>query len=79
MLAKNKTDTSVQFIDASGTAFFKKETNNNVMYNEYIHKIMDMFDSKENVTHVAATISYDKIVANDYNLSVSSWLKIQER
>lgn len=78
VLAKNKIDTSIQFIDASGAEFFKKETNNNVMYDEHIQKIMDMFDSKENVTHVAATISYDKIVANDYNLSVSSYVEAKD-
>lgn len=78
VLAKNKTDTAIQFIDASSAEFFKKETNNNVMYDEHIQKIMDMFDSKENVTHVAATISYDKIVANDYNLSVSSYVEAKD-
>ena len=78
VLAKNKTDTAIQFIDASGAEFFKKETNNNVMYDEHIQKIMDMFDSKENVTHIAATISYDKIVANDYNLSVSSYVEAKD-
>jgi len=78
VLAKNKTDTAIQFIDASGAEFFKKETNNNVMYDEHIQKIMDMFDSKENVAHVAATISYDKIVANDYNLSVSSYVETKD-
>ena len=78
VLAKNKTDTAIQFIDASGAEFFKKETNNNVMYDEHIQKIINMFDSKENVTHVAATISYDKIVANDYNLSVSSYVEAKD-
>jgi type I restriction enzyme M protein len=78
VLAKNKIDTSIQFIDASGAEFFKKETNNNVMYDEHIQKIMDVFDSKKNVAHVAATISYDKIVANDYNLSVSSYVEAKD-
>ena len=75
VLAKNKTNTDIQFIDASGEEFFKKETNNNVMYDEHIQQIMDMFDSKENVDHVADSVAYEKIVANDYNLSVSSYVE----
>ena len=44
VLSKHKTDTKVQFIDASG--LFKKETNNNVLTDEQIAKIMEVFDSK---------------------------------
>lgn len=75
VLAKNKRDTNVQFIDASGEDFFKKETNNNVMLDKHIQTIIDMFDSKENVPHVAESVPYEKIVANDYNLSVSSYVE----
>ena len=78
VLAKNKPDTNIQFIDASGEEFFKKETNNNVMYDDHIQHIMDMFDSKENVPHVAESVLYEKIVANDYNLSVSSYVEAKE-
>ena len=79
VLAKNKPNTDVQFIDASGEEFFKKETNNNVMYDDHIQKIMDMFDSKENKAHVAETVSYERIVANDYNLSVSSYVEPEDK
>ena len=78
VLAKNKPDTNIQFIDASGEDFFKKETNNNVMYDDHIQHIMDMFDSKENVEHVAQSVPYEKIVANDYNLSVSSYVEAKD-
>ena len=75
VLAKNKTDTRVQFIDASGEDFFKKETNNNVMLDEHIEKIMNMFESKENIDHIAQSVPYEKIAANDYNLSVSAYVE----
>ncbi len=75
VLAKNKTDTRVQFIDASGEDFFKKETNNNVMQDEHIEKIMNMFESKENIDHIAQSVPYEKIAANDYNLSVSAYVE----
>jgi type I restriction enzyme M protein len=79
VLAKNKKDTNIQFIDASGEEFFKKETNNNVMYDDHIAKIMDMFDKKEKVDHVAESVPYEKIVANDYNLSVSSYVEAEDK
>jgi type I restriction enzyme M protein len=78
VLARNKMSTDIQFIDASGEAFFKKETNNNVMYDEHIKKIIDIFDSKKNVAHVAQSVPYEKIVANDYNLSVSSYVEAKD-
>jgi len=78
VLAKNKPNTNIQFIDASGKEFFKKETNNNVMYDEHIQKIMDMFDSKENIDHVAASVPCEKIEDNDYNLSVSSYVEAKD-
>ena len=78
VLAKNKRDNNVQFIDASGEEFFKKETNNNVMIDEHIQKIMDIFDSKEKIDHVAESVPDEKIVANDYNLSVSSYVEAKD-
>ncbi len=78
VLAKNKKNTDIQFIDATGEEFFKKETNNNVMYDDHIEHIMDMFDTKKNVDHVAATVKYEKIVANEYNLSVSSYVEAKD-
>lgn len=78
VLAKNKPNTNIQFIDASDKEFFKKETNNNVMVDEHIQKIMDMFDSKENIDHVAASVPCEKIEGNDYNLSVSSYVEAKD-
>ncbi|MDP2582232.1 type I restriction-modification system subunit M [Shimia thalassica] len=75
VLAKNKTDTAVQFIDATGEEFFRKGTNNNFMEDRHITEIMKMFDTKENVPHVAETVPYDKIVEKDYNLSVSAYVE----
>lgn len=75
VLSKNKTETKTQFIDASGKDFFKKETNNNVLYEDHIGEIMRMFDSKEEVAHIATTIDNAKIAENDYNLSVSSYVE----
>ncbi|MFV2776257.1 N-6 DNA methylase, partial [Escherichia coli] len=45
VLSKHKTDTKVQFIDAS--ELFKKETNNNILTDAHIEQIMQVFASKE--------------------------------
>ena len=75
VLAKNKPDTRVQFIDASGEEFFDKKTNTNEMSDAHVAEIVRMFDSKENVPHVAEIVAYDRIVGSDYNLSVSAYVE----
>jgi type I restriction enzyme M protein len=76
VLSKNKTDSIIQFIDASG--LFKKETDNNVLTDAHIKQIMALFDNKENVEYVAQSVDNDKIADNDYNLSVSSYVEAKD-
>jgi type I restriction enzyme M protein len=78
VLSKHKTDTKTQFIDASGEDFFKKVTNNNVLNDEHIDHIMDIFDKKTDVPHIAISIDNTQIAANDYNLSVSSYVTAKD-
>ncbi|MDL5532437.1 type I restriction-modification system subunit M, partial [Klebsiella pneumoniae subsp. pneumoniae] len=73
VLSKHKTDTSVQFIDASG--LFKKETNNNILTDGHIEQIMRVFASKTDVDHLAKTVPQETVAANNYNLSVSSYVE----
>lgn len=74
VLSKHKTDNKTQFIDASGEDFFKKVTNNNVLEDRHIDRIMEIFDTKSDVTHIAVSVDNAKIAENDYNLSVSSYV-----
>lgn len=76
VLAKNKKETTTQFIDASSLS--KKETNNNVLLDTHIDQIMQVFDSKENVDHFAQSVPLEKVVANDYNLSVNSYVEAKD-
>ena len=76
VLSKHKTDTTTQFINASG--LFKKETNNNVLLDSHIKQIMEVFDSKANVDHFAQSIPLEDLAANDYNLSVSSYVEAKD-
>ena len=76
VLSKHKADTSTQFIDASG--LFKKGTNNNVLLDTHIEQVMAVFDSKANVEHFALSVPFEKVAANDYNLSVSSYIDAKD-
>ena len=76
VLSKSKTDTTTQFIDASG--LFKKETNNNVLLDEHIDQIVAVFDSKANMDHFAQSVPFEKVAGNDYNLSVSSYVEAED-
>ncbi|MFN8818982.1 MAG: type I restriction-modification system subunit M [Holosporaceae bacterium] len=76
VLSKHKTDTTTQFIDASG--LFKKDTNNNVLLDTHIKEIMAVFDSKADEPHFAQSVPFEKVAANDYNLSVSSYVEAKD-
>ncbi len=78
VLSKHKTENTVQFIDATGEDFFKKETNNNILTDEHIAKIMELFDKKEDVEYTAISVDTAKIAENDYNLSVSSYVEAKD-
>jgi type I restriction enzyme M protein len=76
VLSKHKTDNLTQFIDASG--LFKKATNNNTLTDEHITQIMAAFDSKNDIEHFAKSVGNTAIAANDYNLSVSSYVEAKD-
>jgi type I restriction enzyme M protein len=76
VLSKHKTDSKTQFIDAG--VLFKIETNYNVLTDEHIAGIMEVFDNKADVDHFAKSVEYDDIVKSDYNLSVSSYVEAKD-
>ena len=83
VLSKHKTDTTTQFIDASG--LFKKETNNNTLTDNddpdnpgHIQQIMQVFDSKAAIDYFARNVPFETIAGNDYNLSVSSYVEAED-
>ena len=78
VLSKHKTDTKTQFIDASGEDFFRKETNNNVLTSDHIKDILELFANKKDIDHVAISVDNDKIAAENYNLSVSSYVEARD-
>ncbi|MBN6070400.1 type I restriction-modification system subunit M [Aggregatibacter actinomycetemcomitans] len=78
VLSKHKADTQTQFIDASG--LFKSATNNNILEDEHIEQILKLFVDKEDVPHLAKSVSNDEIAndENNYNLSVSSYVEPED-
>jgi len=75
VLAKNKKDTTTLFIDASLEFEKDKNTTNNILSDENIVRIMETFSRKETVEHLARVVEKTEIVANDYNLSVSTYVE----
>jgi len=76
VLSKHKVDSKTQFIDASD--LFEKEDSKNVLNNEHIKKIMQVFDSKSDFDYLAVSIDNSTIAKNDYNLSVSSYVEAED-
>ena len=75
VLAKHKTDTNIQFIDARGEEFVTRKRYNNVMLDHNTQRVMDIFDKKENLVHVAASVPRELIEKNDYNLTVGNYIE----
>lgn len=76
VLKKNKSENKTLFIDASNECI--KVTNNNKLTEENIQHILDWFAGREDVDHIAKLISNDDVAANDYNLSVSTYVEPED-
>lgn len=78
VLSKHKTDTKTQFIDASGEEYFKKETNNNILTEEHIDAILELFANKKDIDHVSKSVDNSEIALENYNLSVSTYVEAKD-
>ena len=78
VLSKHKTDTKTQFIDASGEDYFKKETNNNILTEEHINAILELFANKKDIDHVSKSVDNSEISLENYNLSVSTYVEAKD-
>ena len=76
VLSKNKSDTKIQFIDAS--SLFAKEINNNILSNDHIDSILQMFEKKHDIDNFARMVEFSTIASNGYNLSVSSYIEFKD-
>jgi len=77
VLAKNKLENKTLFIDASKE--FKKETNNNVLMDDNIDHIVELFTNYQSEDYKAALVDNEVIASEqDYNLSVSTYVEQED-
>lgn len=76
VMAKNKTENKVLFIDASKE--FKKETNNNILEEKNINTIVDEFRNRTDKEYFSRYVDRTEIEENDYNLSVSTYVEKED-
>ena len=76
VLKKSKKDSSILFIDASAECV--KVTNSNKLTEANTAKILDVFTKREDVEHFAKVVSRSDIEAQDYNLSVSTYVEQED-
>ena len=71
-----KVDSSVLFINAS--KLFVKNGNKNLLAEEHQDKIMELYKARKDEQYLAKLVKNDDILANDCNLSVSSYLEQED-
>ena len=76
VLAKNKTEDRVLFIDASKE--FKKEGKNNVLDEKNINTIIKEFRERSDKEYFSRYVDRSEIEKNDYNLSVSNYVEKED-
>ena len=76
VLKKGKRDNSVLFIDATKECV--KVTNNNKLTEANIATVLKAFADRQTVKHFAALVSHEDIAAQDYNLSVSTYVEQED-
>ena len=64
------------FIDAS--KLFQKNGNKNLLLPEHQDKIMQLFENRKDEQYLAKLVKNDDILANDCNLSVSSYVEQED-
>ena len=76
VLKKGKRDNSVLFIDATKECV--KVTNNNKLTEANIATVLKAFADRQTVKHFAALVPHEDIAAQDYNLSVSTYVEQED-
>ena len=76
VMKKNKADNKVLFIDASKDCV--KVTNNNKLTDANIEKIVSEFAKREDIDNISHLASFDEIEAQDFNLSVSTYVEAED-
>lgn len=76
VLKKHREGRDVLFIDAS--KLYEKEKKQNVMREEHIDRVLELYIARKSVDKVAYLASFEDIKANDYNLNIPRYVDISE-
>ena len=72
VLKKHREGRDVLFIDASG--LYEKEKKQNVMNEEHINRVVELYNNRETVDKLTHLASFDEIKANGYNLNIPRYV-----
>jgi type I restriction enzyme M protein len=76
VLKKSKKDNAVLFVDAS--AEFTRSGSKNKLTSDHQARILDAFVAREDIDHFARLVPSQELEANDYNISVSSYVQAED-
>ena len=76
VLKKHREGRDVLFIDAS--TLFEKEKKQNVMNEEHIDRVLELYNDRKTVDKLAYLASYEDIEANDFNLNIPRYVDTSE-
>ena len=76
VMKKGKADNKVLFIDATNDCV--KVTNNNKLTPENIQSIVNKYVDRKTLPYQTYLADYDEIVENNYNLSVSTYVEVED-
>ena len=76
VLKKHREGRDVLFIDASNQ--FEKEKKQNVMNEEHIDHVLELYKNRQSVEKEAYLASYDDIKNNDFNLNIPRYVDTSE-
>lgn len=76
VLKKHREGRDVLFIDAS--KLYEKEKKQNVMREEHIDRVLELYNDRKPVDKVAYLASFEDIKANDYNLNIPRYVDTSE-
>ena len=76
VLKKHREGRDVLFIDAS--KLYEKEKKQNVMKEEHIDKVLELYNDRKSVDKVAYLASYEDIEKNDFNLNIPRYVDTSE-
>jgi type I restriction enzyme M protein len=77
VLKKSKKENSTLFVDAS--ALFTREQTKNKLMSDHMSRILETVEKRSVEDHYSIVVDNTDVAANDYNLSVASYVVAEDR